>query len=94
MLQQVEISRMLLLTSAGNIETLSFSIPRADKLLNFYQDDIFGLVRAKIPSMTCQEWFDGSDKAPILTSMKPNGEKVSFSSHFFIRVLTPLIYQI
>lgn len=70
--RNVEIDRMLLLTPNA-VDHVSFSLPRADKLKEFFQDDVYGSVRTAQPSLTASEWFDGQNVTPTLESLRPNG---------------------
>lgn len=70
--RNVEIDRMLLLTPSV-VDHISFSLPRTEKLRAFFQDDVYGSVRAAQPSLASDEWFAGENAAPILESLRPNG---------------------
>jgi coronin-1B/1C/6 len=67
-----ETARMLKLTT-NSVEPLSFIVPR--KSVDF-QDDIFPDTLAGVPSMSCAEWRNGSDKGPMKMSLDPSKKNV------------------
>ncbi|OQR99703.1 WD-40 repeat-containing protein [Achlya hypogyna] len=69
----VELARLLLLTSAATIEPASFYLPRADKLKAYFQDDVYGLVPSGTPSLRADDWFGGATAAPNVVSLQPPG---------------------
>ncbi|TYZ61478.1 hypothetical protein PybrP1_008941 [[Pythium] brassicae (nom. inval.)] len=69
--RRVEVDRLLLLTPSV-VDRVSFSLPRTDKLRAFFQDDVYGDVRAAQPALAAAQWFAGENAAPILESLRPN----------------------
>ncbi|KAF1330331.1 Tumor-specific antigen, partial [Globisporangium splendens] len=70
--RNVEIDRMLLLTPRV-VDHVSFSLPRAETLKQFFQDDVYGLVQTTKPSLAANEWFDGKNVTPARESLQPQG---------------------
>ncbi len=48
-------------------EPLSFIVPRKSEQ---FQSDIFPDTNAPTPALTAEEWFSGSNKSPVLISLK------------------------
>ncbi|KAF0690513.1 Aste57867_18103 [Aphanomyces stellatus] len=71
-IKDVEVARLLLLTKT-TIEPISFSLPRAEKLKNYFQDDIYGVVRDSVPCQTSESWFSGENRDPRVVSLQPPG---------------------
>ncbi|GLD98487.1 hypothetical protein PINS_up007184 [Pythium insidiosum] len=70
--RDVEIDRFLVLRG-GAVERVSFSLPRAERLKQFFQDDVFGPVRSTTrPSLSAGEWFDGGDVVVQYDSLCPD----------------------
>ncbi len=63
-----ETARLLKLTTNA-VEPLSFFIPRKSE---GFQEDIFPDTFSGEPSHTAEEWLNGSDQAPKLTSLNPS----------------------
>lgn len=64
---KTEIERCLRLCR-GWVEPVSFQVPR--KSDNF-QSDLYPDTYAGVPSLTADEWMNGTDKEPVVSSMKP-----------------------
>ncbi|KDO23221.1 hypothetical protein SPRG_11153 [Saprolegnia parasitica CBS 223.65] len=71
--QDVEVSRMLLLTSGATIEPVAFVLPRAEKLRAYFQDDVYGPVPSNEASVSAADWFLGAPAPPKYTSLQPAG---------------------
>ena len=75
----VQISRFLKLTT-DSVVPYHYTLPRADNLKEFFQDDIFPLTRSKTPSLSAADWLargvSGEEGAlePVLESLKPEGK--------------------
>ena len=65
-----EIARFLRLVQTA-VEPVSFSVPRKG---DQFQDDLYPPSFSGRPSMSCAEWFSGSNAAPQLMSLKPGSE--------------------
>ncbi|KAE9355517.1 hypothetical protein PF008_g4027 [Phytophthora fragariae] len=70
--RDVELARVLVATP-NVVERVSFSLPRAQKLKEFFQDDVYGLVPKKEPTVNADQWFAGETVAPVYESLRPNG---------------------
>ncbi|CAI5731121.1 unnamed protein product [Hyaloperonospora brassicae] len=70
--RDVELARLLVATP-NIVEQVSFFLPRAQKLKDFFQDDVFGLVPTQKPSLTAAQWFAGEAGAPLYESLQPAG---------------------
>ncbi|KAG6614630.1 coronin-like protein [Phytophthora cinnamomi] len=70
--RDVELARLLVATP-NVVERVSFSLPRAQKLKEFFQDDVYGLVPKKEPTVTAEQWFAGESIAPVYESLRPDG---------------------
>ncbi|ETV99986.1 hypothetical protein, variant [Aphanomyces invadans] len=70
--RDVEVAKFLLLTKA-TIEPVTLSVPRADKLKPFFQDDIYGVVRTYSTGVSPDAWFRGHDRAPSTESLNRSG---------------------
>jgi len=68
--RSVEVCRLLRLTTTS-LEPISFILPRADKLKEYFQDDVFLPARSKIPTLTCEQWLSGDNAEPALMSLQP-----------------------
>ena len=70
--RKVEVARVLKLTGDA-VQPISFTVPRAESLKKYFQDDIFPPTRSKTPSATAAEWANGSANtlAPLLHSLRP-----------------------
>ena len=62
-----EVMRMLKLTT-NSVEPLSFRVPRKAE---GFQEDLFPDSFSGTPSHTCDEWFGGSSKDPVMMSLDP-----------------------
>ncbi|KAG9508558.1 Coronin-6, partial [Fragariocoptes setiger] len=62
-----EIARFFKLHSKGLVEVLTFTVPRKSEL---FQDDIYPDTQADIPALTAEEWIAGTDKPPVLMSLR------------------------
>ncbi|ETM45795.1 hypothetical protein L914_09235 [Phytophthora nicotianae] len=71
-IRDVELVRLLVATP-NVVQRVSFSLPRAEKLKEFFQDDVFGLVPKQEPSVTAAQWFMGETGAPVYESLRPDG---------------------
>ncbi|KUF93883.1 Signal recognition particle receptor subunit beta [Phytophthora nicotianae] len=71
-IRDVELARLLVATP-NVVQRVSFSLPRAEKLKEFFQDDVFGLVPKQEPSVTAAQWFMGETGAPVYESLRPDG---------------------
>ncbi len=71
----VEFTRLMRLTTE-TIDPISFRVPRAADLMEYYQDDIYGPVLTGEPALTAAEWFGGATKLPPRKSMCPAGKKL------------------
>ncbi|KAG7389530.1 Coronin-2B [Phytophthora pseudosyringae] len=69
--RDVELARLLVATP-NVVERVSFSLPRAQKLKDFFQDDVFGLVPKQEASVTAAQWFAGESGAPVYESLRPD----------------------
>lgn len=67
----IEANRILKL-AGDTVSSVSFVLPRADHLKEFFQDDVFPDTQIR-PTMTCSEWqLDPNQSTePILGSLKP-----------------------
>ncbi|EQC29739.1 hypothetical protein SDRG_12511 [Saprolegnia diclina VS20] len=72
-IEDVEVSRMLLLTSGATIEPAAFVLPRAEKLKTYFQDDVYGPVPSNDASVSAADWFLGASAPPNYTSLQPPG---------------------
>ncbi|KAL4132981.1 hypothetical protein PRIC2_003309 [Phytophthora ramorum] len=70
--RDVELAQLLVATP-NVVERVSFSLPRAQKLKEFFQDDVFGLIPKQLPIVTASQWFAGESAAPIYESLQPDG---------------------
>ncbi|CAH0493830.1 unnamed protein product [Peronospora farinosa] len=70
--RDVELARLLVATP-DVVKRVTFSLPRAQKLKEFFQDDVFGLVPKQEPSVTATQWFAGESRAPVYESLRPDG---------------------
>ncbi|RMX67410.1 hypothetical protein DD238_003289 [Peronospora effusa] len=68
--RDVELARLLVATP-DVVKRVTFSLPRAQKLKEFFQDDVFGLVPKQEPSVTATQWFAGESRAPVYESLRP-----------------------
>lgn len=75
--RSVELARLLLLTPAS-VERVAFSLPRADKLRAFFQDDVFGPSRRRHePLLSAEQWFGGAAIPPLVyDSLCPDGASI------------------
>jgi coronin-1B/1C/6 len=62
-----EMVRLFKITNDGDIQPLSFCVPRKSEL---FQDDIFPDCRTGEPSLNADEWFNGGNGEPIRGSME------------------------
>lgn len=65
---QHETARIMKCTNNEGVHPLRFMVPRKS---DAFQDDIFPPAESGQPSHTCQEWLDGSSKAPLTMSLNP-----------------------
>ncbi|KAG1701119.1 hypothetical protein DVH05_011360 [Phytophthora capsici] len=70
--REVELARLLVATP-NVVQRVSFSLPRAQKLKEFFQDDVFGLVSKREPSVSAALWFAGESGTPVYESLRPDG---------------------
>ena len=64
-----ETARFLKTSANNTIEPLSFIVPRKSEA---FQDDIFPDTLGTEPSITTNEWLNGSDRSPKRISLNPN----------------------
>ncbi|RLN91563.1 hypothetical protein BBJ28_00007931 [Nothophytophthora sp. Chile5] len=69
--RNVELDRLLVATP-NVLERVSFSLPRAQKLKEFFQDDVYGLVPKPLPVVSSAQWFAGESAAPVFESLRPS----------------------
>lgn len=70
-----EISRFARLTK-DKIEHVMFQVPKKEKGLNIYYEDLYTDVQSKNASTSAKEWFSGIDKERVLipsSDLKPEG---------------------
>ncbi|GMF44262.1 unnamed protein product [Phytophthora fragariaefolia] len=79
--RDVELAR-LLVSTPNVVERVSFSLPRAEKLKEFFQDDVYGLVPKQEPTVTPGQWFAGESGAPVYESLRPDGMLLSRGGQF------------
>ena len=75
-IRNVEVMKLLKLTTDA-VYPLSFKVPRADHLKEFFQDDLYGLVKDTNSSYTINDWLDNMENLscsfqPQLVSLKPD----------------------
>ncbi|CAH0478989.1 unnamed protein product [Peronospora belbahrii] len=70
--RDVEVARLLLATP-NVVKQVTFSLPRAERLKEFFQDDVFGFVSKQEPTVTATQWFAGESGAPLYESLRPDG---------------------
>lgn len=63
-----ETACVLKLTNNQGVQPLRFFVPRKS---DAFQDDIFPDTTGPVPAHTGEEWFAGSSKPPLLTSLDP-----------------------
>ncbi|KAL7694490.1 putative coronin, WD40/YVTN repeat-like-containing domain superfamily [Plasmopara halstedii] len=71
-IRNVELAR-LLVASPSDVRCVSFSLPRANKLKEFFQDDVYALVPKQEPSVTAAKWFMGESGTLTYESLCPDG---------------------
>jgi len=75
----VQISRFLKLTT-DSVVPYHYTLPRADNLKEFFQDDVFPPTRSKTPSLSAADWLarggsgDDGGLEPVLESLQPEGK--------------------
>lgn len=78
--KEVEALKFLTLTS-DSVIPISFRVPRAENLKQYFQDDIFPPTRSKTSGGTITEWIASGEDGPLPTpsydSMQPEGMKKS-----------------
>ena len=67
----IEISRFLVLTQS-TVTPLSFSLPRSEKLKTYFQDDVYGFVRAMTTGGSTDYYLNGGNVVPDLVSLQPS----------------------
>jgi coronin-1B/1C/6 len=70
---QHETARIMKCTNNEGVHPLRFHVPRKS---DAFQDDIFPPAESGMPSHSCQEWFEGSAKAPLTMSLNPKDNGV------------------
>lgn len=80
-----ETARILKLTS-NSVEPLSFIVPRKSEA---FQDDIFPDTASSQPAHTADEWFNGSNKCPILVSLDPSKAGTTSTTTPSTKIFTP-----
>ena len=72
--RKIEVARILKLTT-DTVCPISLNVPRADILMEYFQDDIFVPTRSKIPSASVSDWTspDEINLEPEFDSMQPEG---------------------
>jgi hypothetical protein len=68
----VEVAKLLKLTVDAVIP-ITFTVPRAEPLKAYFQDDVFGPVRSKLSSYSVADWLSGGHHELSLESLKPEG---------------------
>ena len=68
----VETMRVLRLTTT-TVDPISFILPRADHLKQFFMDDVYVPARSRAMSQEAAGWLSGANVAPILEELKPEG---------------------
>ncbi|CAM9107307.1 unnamed protein product [Ectocarpus fasciculatus] len=70
--RKIETNRILKL-AGDTVSSVSFVLPRADDLRQFFQDDVFPDTQIK-PTVSCSEWLADATRstAPVLESLKPD----------------------
>lgn len=71
-IRDVELAR-LLVASSSVMDCVSFSLPRAQKLKEFFQDDVYDLIPKQEPSGTAAKWFMGETGTLSYESLCPDG---------------------
>jgi len=64
-----ETVRMLKVTNSDGVQPLNFYVPRKS---HDFQDDIFPDTASDSPAHSFAEWWEGSSKPPMLTSLNPS----------------------
>eukprot|EP01132_Coremiostelium_polycephalum_P003751 gene3751-4670_t len=57
--------------SDTTVEPITMTVPRTR--MEYFQDDVFVPTRSTQPTMTADEWFDGTTRSPELVSLCPQG---------------------
>eukprot|EP00488_Nonionellina_sp_1-RS-2012_P000532 TRINITY_DN11437_c0_g1_i1.p1 TRINITY_DN11437_c0_g1~~TRINITY_DN11437_c0_g1_i1.p1 ORF type:complete len:159 (+),score=49.92 TRINITY_DN11437_c0_g1_i1:244-720(+) len=65
-----EVNRFLKLTKNAVIP-ISFIVPRKSGA-DVFQDDIYPDAKAGVASLTADEWLEGTNKDPVMTTMDPS----------------------
>jgi coronin-1B/1C/6 len=65
---QHETARIMKCTNNEGVHPLRFFVPRKS---DAFQDDIFPPAESGLPAHSCQEWLEGSAKAPLTMSLNP-----------------------
>ncbi|XP_003972499.2 coronin-2A isoform X1 [Takifugu rubripes] len=60
-----------LVTIKSLIEPLSMIVPRRSES---YQEDIYPMTAGNMPALTAGEWLSGTDKGPVMMSLKPGSQ--------------------
>jgi len=63
-----ETARILKITNNAGVHPLVFTVPRKS---DAFQDDIFPPTASPVPAHSCDEWKDGSSKAPETMPLAP-----------------------
>jgi len=68
----VETMRVLRLTTT-TVDPISFILPRADHLKQFFMDDVYAPARSRAVSQEAAGWLSGANVAPALEELRPEG---------------------
>ncbi len=86
--RNIEVARILKMTT-DTVYPISLNVPRADILMEYFQDDIFVPTRSKVPSASVSDWIAPGEinLEPEFDSMQPEGmTAMSFKPEGPIRV--------
>jgi coronin-7 len=68
----VEVAKLLKMTM-DSVVPITFTVPRAEALKSYFQDDVYGLLRSRTAGAMIDDWNSGDNAklAPQLESLKP-----------------------
>ena len=69
--REVEVSRLLKLTT-DSVIPISFKVPRAENLKQYFQDDLFPPVRRRSSACKVHDWMNQAPCVPEFESLCPN----------------------
>ena len=87
-IRNIEVARVLKLTT-DTVYPISLKVPRADILMEYFQDDIFIPTRSKVPSASVSDWIAPGEinMDPEFDSLQPEGmTALSFKPEGPVRV--------